>query len=203
MTTKRRFVPTAWHSTLAITDAGTLPRAGLVGEVCEQPLFLAGAFILGDRPVEQGLRHRLQSLVGAEAEGVRQAVFLADFVHPRHAEAAVAADVDREVVAGSSQPIDHELQVIIRAVRGVHRAGPQGGVEHVLRGRLADHDREVLVLLVVAVEQRQLLLSVRRVVGGVEIERETFGQLTFVLFTQPFDPGRGQEVQRPPERARS
>ena len=63
----------------------------------------------------------------------------------------------------------------------MHRARTQRGVEHVLRRRLADHDREVLVLFVVAVEQRELLLAVRGIIGGVEIERELLGQLPVVL----------------------
>ena len=42
---------------------------------------------------------------------------------------------------------------------------------HVVLGA-GDGDRQVLILLVVSVEHDQLLLSVRRVVKGVDVERE-------------------------------
>ena len=73
-------------------------------------------------------------------------------------------------------------------------------MEDVLGGRLADDQREVLVLIVVGVKEGQLLVPVRGVIGGIDVEREPFGQAAGVLGAQSFDAGLGQEVQQAIER---
>ena len=75
-------------------------------------------------------------------------------------------------------------------------ARPQPGHQHVACGRLADDQRQVLILIVVAVEQGQLLTAVRRIVGLVEVERDRLGQAAGVLVTQALDAGVEREAQK-------
>ena len=76
----------------------------------------------------------------------------------------------------------------------MHRAGPQPGDEDVLGGRLADDQGVVLILPVVTMKERQLLVSVGGIVGGVEVEGEGGGKLTAVMLLEPLDAGGDVEV---------
>ena len=92
------------------------------------------------------------------------------------------------------QRVDHAHQVVVGAQRRVHRARPQPGDEDVLRRRLADDQRKVLILSVVAVKQSQLLLAVGRIVGGVQVERDRGGEPAAVALLEPLNAGGDVEV---------
>ena len=71
----------------------------------------------------------------------------------------------------------------------MNRAGTEPGDEHVPGRRLADDQREILILAEVSVEERELLMAVGRIVGGVQIERDRGGQSSAVLLLEPLDAG--------------
>jgi hypothetical protein len=108
-------------------------------------------------------------------------VGFAHLVHPRQAEAGVAADMDGDVGPLFPQGAHHAQQVVIGAQRRMHRARAQPREKDVLGGRLADDQREVLILAVVAVEERELLVPVGGIVGGVEVQRDLRGKRPAVL----------------------
>jgi hypothetical protein len=71
-----------------------------------------------------------------------------------------------------SQPRDEILQILVGSQRGMRRAVPQGHHHRQVRFGIGDDQGEVLVLSVVAVEQRELLGPVRRIVEAVQVERQ-------------------------------
>jgi len=71
-------------------------------------------------------------------------------------------------------------------------AGSKLCEKSMLRGRFRDDLRIVLVLIVEAVEHRELLLTVRGHVGWIDIERHRFRKLAAVMFPQSFNSSRDQ-----------
>src|SRR6266542_2193990 len=161
--------------------AGTVPGIALVLEAIKQPLLLAGLPVLLNRLVHQCFGEPLEAIIGGEAEGVGEVVFLADLVHPGVAEAGVGADVNDDVGALFAQCVDDTHQVIISAQRSVNRSGTEPGEKDMPGGWLADDQGKVLVLSEVSVEERELLMAVGWVVGGVQIERDRSGEVAAVL----------------------
>ena len=87
----------------------------LILEAIEEPLLVFRLLVLLHRLVHQSLGELLEPGVGGEAEGVGEAVLLADLVHPGQAEAGVAADVDGDVGPLLAQGMDHAHQVVLGA----------------------------------------------------------------------------------------
>jgi len=86
------------------------------------------------------------------------------------------------------------FQIIVRAQGRMNRAGTQGRPEDLLGLIATDNQRQVLVLLVKAMEQDQLLLAVTRIIRRVEIQGDPsrrFGERTNELVNK--------EVMQPPE----
>jgi hypothetical protein len=94
----------------------------------------------------------------------------------RHAEAAVAADVEDYGGPDTAQA-GHEVgQVVVGPQGGMNVAGPQGQHDELVVVGAGDDQRQVLVLIVVAVPEGQLLVPVGRVIHGVEVERQVAGR---------------------------
>ena len=154
------------------TGCGAGQLSGLVIDQQEQPLRLTGRSYCRDGLLQQVVAQPRGAGIHADAERVGQAKLPADVVHPGHAQAAVPPDVDSHVGPGGPQAAHQIPQVVVGAEGGVTGAVPQPDQQdHVVLGA-GDDDRQVLILLVVAVEHDQLLLPVRRVVEGVEVEGE-------------------------------
>ncbi len=78
---------------------------------------------------------------------------------------------------GDAQPIHQIFQIVVGTQPGRGRAVTQAEHHHLIRVRRRQHQGQILVLLVEAVEQGQLLRPVRRVVHGVEVESQRPGRL--------------------------
>jgi hypothetical protein len=143
------------------------PRPRLIPEAREQPrrhrrarwLLLPRRLPLplvgGNRLGQQALGQALQDRVGAEAEGVGDAQPLADLVHGRGAEAAVAAEVQGHVRPGLAQASHQVFQVVVGPKGGRHVARPQGQQDELVVVGAGEDQRQVLVLdLAMAVPPR-------------------------------------------------
>ena len=69
-----------------------------------------------------------------------------------------------------------------------------------LGGRLADDQRKILVLAIVAMEECQLLVAVGGVIGGIQVEGDDGRQRAAVLFLEALDAGGDGEVDQPLQR---
>src|SRR5262249_34866657 len=93
--------------------AWPVPRAGLIPKALAEPLGFLGNGGLGLRLFEQGFAVLFENVVAADAEGVVHAEAFADVVHPRHAIAAVAADVDVHVGPDLAKAAHQMLEVVV------------------------------------------------------------------------------------------
>jgi hypothetical protein len=148
------------------------PGPGLIPEPVKQALRLAGLLVLGDRLGQQPVTPFPQHGVAGQAEGVDQPQPLADVVHPRDPEAGVATHFDLHPRPGRPQAPHQVLQVVIGPESGVRAAVPQADHHDQVVVGAGDNERQILVLLVVAVEEDQLLTAVRGVIHGIEVEEQ-------------------------------
>jgi hypothetical protein len=95
------------------------------------PLPLVGRHRLGQQPLGLALEDR----VGTQAEGVRDAEPLAHVVHVRHAEGAVAPEVEGYVGPGPAQAGHQVGQVVLGAQGGMDVARPQRQHDELVRWR--------------------------------------------------------------------
>src|SRR5262249_40213014 len=102
------------------------PSASAIPESVEEPLRFFGRFELRDSLIDQGFADSLEDRVGADAEGVIEAEALAHRVHPRHAAAGIAANMDVHARPGSAQSMHEILEISVGAKGRVHRTGTQG-----------------------------------------------------------------------------
>jgi hypothetical protein len=113
-----------------------------------------------------------QDLVAGQAEEVGDAVALAPAHRLRPAVVTVAADQDVDLWPAPANG-GHDMaqyQHHLGPVRGL--AGAEDHRHRLARGRLVDVDRQEAALAVVGVEQRELLLAVRRIAGVVDVEND-------------------------------
>jgi hypothetical protein len=170
------------------------PALGLILQEQEGSLRLTGPLVVGEGPLQEVVAGLAEPAIHADPERVGEPQLPADVVHPGHAQAAVAADMDLDVGPGGPQSRHQVAQVVIDAEGGMGGAVPQADEQdHVVLGA-GDDDRQVLRLLVIAVEHDQLLLAVRRVVEGVDVEREVPRRRVEGLEEQV-----DQDVAEPPE----
>ena len=149
-----------------------VPRIGLVHQGEEQPLLHAGLLELLLGLGEQVGAGGFQTGIHRQAEGVREPQFLADAVHQRRAEAAVGTHDDLDIGEPFADPPREIAQVVIGSERGRTRAVTQAHQrDHVGLGT-GDRDRQVLVLLIEAVKEDQLLPSMRGIVERIQVERD-------------------------------
>ena len=92
-----------------------------------------------------------------------------------------------------AERFDDAEQTLLSILRRMHCTVPKLSEERVLRRWFGDNLRKVLMLIVEPVEHRELLFAVRGDGGWVNIERDGFGQIAIMLFTQTFDSGRHQQ----------
>jgi hypothetical protein len=151
-----------------------VPAGRRVGERAEEPLRLARATELPLGPLGPVARRSLQHRVAGQAEHVADTVAIAPPHRPPAAEAAVGPDRDLDLRPSRPQPPDQELQHRPGMPARVDVAGPQVGHQQVIAAE--DVQRQVAVVVVVAVEEAALLMAVDRVVGGVEVEDQRLGR---------------------------
>ena len=149
-----------------------------------------------DGPFHQIFGQPLEPGIGGEAEGVGQAVFLADFVHPRQAKARIGADVDGDIGPLLRSALTTRIRSSSAPSEACTVPGRSQARKTCLACRLADDQREILVLPEVPVKERQLLVAVGRVIGGVQIERDRRGQRAAVLLLETLDAGGDVEVDQ-------
>ena len=151
-------------------EARLRPRSGLIFEGDELPLRRTGLLELFDYVPQKIVAFGLQDRVHPHAEGIIQPQPFADLEHFRNAEGGIAAKVDLHVGPRFSQTRHEIFDVVFRAQDGVGRAVQQADHRHRVVFGAGDGPRQILVLLVITVEERQLLLAVSRVVEGVDVE---------------------------------
>ena len=157
-----------------------VPRIGPVHQGEKQSLLLAGRLELLLRLGEQVGAGGLPAGIHRQAEGVREPQFRADAVHPRHAERAVTAHDDLDIGEPLTDAPRERPRIVVRSERrhtgavtqshecdqvGLGAGGPRGCP-----------DRQVLVLLVEAVKEDQLLPAMCGIVERVQVERDPGGR---------------------------
>ncbi len=150
--------------------AGAVPGARLVPEAVEQALRLARLVVAAHGLREQRVAGGLDFPVAGQPEQVLDAELLADGDHARHTVASVAANLEGHVGPGEPQALGETSQVVVGAQGRAGGAGPQRQHDDLVVVGGGDEAGEVLVLLEVAVEQRELLLAVGGVVDGVDVD---------------------------------
>jgi hypothetical protein len=79
----------------------------------------------------------------------------------------------QDLIGPGSAQADHQVgRVVIRSQGGMDVPWPQGQHDELVVVGTGDHEGQVLVLVVEAVPERQLLVSVGRIVYGIEVERQ-------------------------------
>ena len=126
--------------------------------------------------VQQGGGQALQDGVGDQPDGVGDRVRLAPGVQARDGEAAVGAQLDRDVRPGRPQLAQQAAQHQHDEAAAVDVARAQDGGDQVAGVAVEDQQRVVHVLAVVAVVGHPFLLAVGRVVGPVEVQQDPGGR---------------------------
>ena len=157
---------------------------------CGWPVLL----VLRDRLLEQVVAQIPEPRIHADAEGVREPQFAANDVHAGHAQAAVAAHVDVHVGPDGPQSPHQVPQVIVHSQGCLAGAVSQADQEHHVVLGAGDDDRQILILIIVSMKHDQLLLAMRGVVEGVDVEREMAWRLI-----ERLDEQVDQHVAQPPQ----
>jgi hypothetical protein len=122
--------------------------------------------------------------VAREAEQMVDAVGFAPRHPPLACEAAVGAQQDAHARPAGADAVDNAADLLDRTRGGIDVGAAQLGGEQMAA---TEHvERQVAVAIVISVEEPALLVSVQRVVGGVEVERDLGGRL-FVRVEKQID----------------
>ena len=170
MTTARRLVPWAWASALTIVQRGCGPRGGLIPEGGEESLRLVRFLVLPQCLLQKLVAAALEHRVHGQAERIVHAEFFAERVGLGNSKAAVAAEDDPHVRPHLAEPLDQVRQVVFDSQGGRGRTKQQADHYHQIVFLAGDRTGEVLVLIVIAVEEGQLLLSMSGIVEDVDVE---------------------------------
>ncbi len=134
-----------------------------------------------------------QALVARQPEDVVDGIRLAP-AHQRIAcEARIRPQHDRDPGPARSDLGDDPCHLLDCTRRGVDVRAPQLGGEQV---PTAEHiERQIAVAVVIAVEEAAFLMTVQRIVGGIEVEHDLLGRRLMrceeEIDEQSFDGGRG------------
>ena len=109
---------------LGLDDDGSLaiPTTSPVGLGHEQPLLLAGRFVVPGGLLLQLVAGRFEPGIQADSERVPHAEPLADGIHRGHAEPAFGPDFDVDIRPALADFRDHDLQILNGSQRGVGRS---------------------------------------------------------------------------------
>ncbi len=129
----------------------------------------AGRFLLSDGPGEDSLCEGREPRADRPAEGIRHPVPLAEPVDARKGEAAVGAQLDRDVGPACSEGTDQPAQDEHGGAVCVDGAGAQDGSDEVRRATVEDQEGMGHMLAVVALVAGALPVAVRRVIGAVAV----------------------------------
>ena len=171
MTTKRGLASPWVHSALATTRRSRLQLCRVrQAEILEPACRLAGLFALRCGCGELGLDHLGQPGIPGQAEQEVDRVVLA----PTHQGVASKPRIGPQQNAHARPALadagDDPRHLLDRPGAGVDVGATQFGREQM---PAAEHvERQVAVVVVIAVEKAPLLVPEERVVGGVEIERD-------------------------------
>ena len=116
-----------------------------------------------------------EHLVGAITDGIQQPFGLAKFIDLRHRQAAIAAQQDEHLRPRRPQGLDDAAQRRDHAATGVDGPRSQPGRQRKTALPIEDQQREILVLIEVAMKEAQNLLAMRRIIGGIHIEDDGLG----------------------------
>jgi len=172
------------------------PRAGLILKTGEQPLRLAGGFVAFDRLLQQFVAVSPQHGVHAEADRVFHSQPLARFIQPRPRVAGIGAEANQHLGELFPQDPRDALQLHVHRHGGIGRAVQQRRQHHPIVFGTRDGADQILVLFVVAVEQRELLIAVGRIVEHIRIEGHLSRRLVKRL-DEPREKPLLQPQQRP------
>src|SRR5262249_38083796 len=103
-------------------------------------------------------------------EGVKHAQTLAQVEHAGDAEGSVGADVDDDVGPGGAEAADDVLQVVISPQGSMGATVSQRHTHNQIVVGAGDDQGQVLVVVVVVGPEGQLLMTVRGVIDGVEVD---------------------------------
>src|SRR5215471_10455845 len=139
------------------------PSLGLVILAHFKALYLRFAMLIAGVvgfEIAQGRRGAaLEHLVAAITKHIQQPFRLAKLVHLRYRHPGVAPDQDQHLRPGGPQRLDDATQRRHRPTTGVYGSRPQPGRQRKARFPIEDEEREILVLIEVAVKETQHLLS--------------------------------------------
>src|SRR4030095_16670775 len=133
---------------------------------------VAGATITSGETTLQVLRFGLQSWVGSYADHVLDAEKLAEFIKQWQSKPSVSAQFDAGLGKLSLQSRDDAQQQGDDAGVTRDRARSQSGSQQKTGVTLKDQQRVIHVLIITTIEETELLLPVRRIVGGINIQQD-------------------------------
>ena len=113
-----------------------------------------------DSTLQQGFAAFFQDIVGGQTEDEFDAEAVANVVHPRDAEAAIAADEDADPRPDLAQAPDQVFQIVIGTQGGMNRPRPQGDHDELVGLGAGDEQGEVLILIEITMKEHQLLFTV-------------------------------------------
>src|SRR6201982_2395625 len=154
-----------------VTDAALVgPRAGTVAKAGEAALWELAAAITALQLFLQGLGAALEHRISRNAQGVLDAEEFAELIEQRQSETGVTAQLDLHAGKSSFQTRHqtkqqgHDAAVTGSIARAqAHREQAPGVV-------LEDQHGVIHVLAVAAVKEAELLLAMRGIIGGINIE---------------------------------
>src|SRR3954468_14740387 len=148
-------------------------------EVLEAPRRLAGPDALHRRHQQLGLDRLLQTLVTRQAEQVVHPVRLAPSHQHLAGKAGIAAQQDADPRPTLANLRHNAGNLVTRAGRTVDVRTPQLGRQQMTAAE--DVERQVTVAVVVAMEEAALLMTVQRIIRGVQIESDLLRSTTMRL----------------------
>src|SRR5467141_999425 len=148
------------------------PAVSAIEKAGKGALRLAGSTITSGETTLQGLRLLLQSWVGSYANHVLDAEKLTEFIEQWQSKTGVSAQFDAGLGKLSLESRNDAQQQRDDAGVTRDRASSQSGGQQTTGVTLKDQQRVIHVLVITTVEETELLLAVRWIVGGIDIQQD-------------------------------
>jgi hypothetical protein len=156
-----------------VADAPLMrPAIGTIAKAGKGSLRLPRSPITPRDAALEALRFPFQSRVGGDADHVGNAEKLAKFIEQGQSETSIGAQLNSGLRKFSLQSRDQTQQQGDDAGVTSRGAATQASRQQTARVPLEDQQGVIHVLAIAGVEKAQLLLSVSRIIGGIDIEQD-------------------------------
>ena len=162
-------------------DARTTPATGPIVETGKEPHRLFGLLGQGSRLLHQRCAECFELLVIRLSQNEIYVVCVAQVVHLRGAEVRVTTQSDLHLRPGHEYMIQNALENRRGLAATDSATGSQNGRDQLARPPFVEMDWHVAGLVMVGVEQRELLCTVRGIVRVIDVQDELLGRLVVGL----------------------